>query len=315
MAIHSVTEKTTYADEGETVVHAAGRTETVNHAEDQTMPRVGGSTRPTGFARTPTAHQPSAFSSQHQPETSSLGRYISIGIIIVLVILLIYQVATKGGLRNQVRTLESENETLITKTAELQKEVDRLSAIQPDPATTTQQPAATTQPATATGDGGTLTLYTYPILYRENTYQKIAQTISVTTTAKISGVHLRGAAGTGSAGQVAIYESPNLGRLNDTQPLVRQSFDTSKIPVNQAFAVQFQKPIELKASVGYLLVVETTRQDAQAQIAYRSATTTAPGTMWVYSRKLSENEQVISADFSWQEIPGFDLFFELRGVE
>lgn len=313
MVIHPVTEKTTQADEGETVVHAAGRTETVDQAAHQTTPRVSGSTRPTGFVRTPTAAQPSAFSSQHQPEASSLSRYVSIGIIILLVILLIYQVATKGGLRNQVRTLESENETLTTKTAELQKEVDRLSAVQPVPGTTTQQPA-TTQPATAV-DGGTLTLYTYPILYRENMYQKIAQTISVTTTAKISGVHLRGAAGTGSAGQVTIYESPNLGRLNDTQPLIKQSFDTSKIPVNQAFAVQFQKPLELKAGVDYLLVVETTKPDAQAQIAYRSATTTAPGTMWVYTRKLAENEQVLSADFSWQEIPGYDLFFELRGVE
>jgi hypothetical protein len=37
--------------------------------------------------------------------------------------------------------------------------------------------------------------------------------------------------------------------------------------------------------------------------------------MWVYSRKLTESGEVLAANFSWQEIPGYDLFFELRGVE
>lgn len=318
MAIDT-TEATTTHQQSETVVHGGGSAAAQTHhpaghqavAAHQTV-RTASSTRPAGFVHTPTAKLPSFSSTQHVPEGSNLGRFISIGVIVLLVILLIYQVASKGGLRSQVRTLESEKASLTTQVTALQQEVDRLKTTAP---AVTAAAATTTQPATTVVQGQPLTLFTYPVLYRENQYQKIAQTISVTTASKISGVYLRGTAGAGSAGQVAIYESPNMGNLDAGRAIAKQAFDTGKIPLNQSFSVQFQKPVDLKAGVGYVLVVETTKKDAQALVGYRSAVATAPGSMWVYSRKLTESGEVLAANFSWQEIPGYDLFFELRGVE
>lgn len=270
-------------------------------------PRKTTATRPQGFVHTPTAALPT-FSTKHVPESSQMGRYISFGVIALLVLLLIFQLISKSSLRRQVRSLESQNATLTERVTSLQQQLETGAPTTP-PGTTSTPPIV--NPSTSP----TLSLFTYPILFRENNFQKIAQTISVATTANISGVVLRGLAGSGSAGQVSIYESPNFGRLDSTKPIVKRSFDTSKIPADQPFSVQFQKPIELRSGVGYLLVVETTNKNASADIAYRTATPTAPGTMWVYSRRLSEAGSVLSNDFSWQELPGYDLFFELRGAE
>ena len=321
MDTHSIARPGQDTPKDETVVHAgtthshATRPSTTTTSSTSTTttastapagPKTSASTRPAGFVRTPSSALPS-FSTKLEPEGSSLGRYITFGVIGILVILLIFQIASKGGLRGQVRVLESDNKEL----------TDQVTSLQAELARTPTAPASSV-PATNTSGTpamGSLALITYPVLFRENNFQKIAQTISVSSNAKIDGVYLRGVAGKGSAGQVAIYESPNFGRLASTKPLVKRSFDTSKIPADQPFSVKFDKPIELKTGVGYLLVVETTKKDASAEIAYRSATSSAPGSMWVYSRKLAEAGTVLSSEFSWQEIPGYDLFFELRGVE
>ncbi len=296
----------------ETVVHEEGthRPTHTPHPATSQRPTTGpttspSSTRPTGFVRSPLNQSSSGILSGQEPESSNIGRFISIGVIVILVLLLIYQIASKAGLRGQVRSLEAENASLASQVESLQQNNTQSTS---GAATITPSPAVSESPTA-------LSLLTYPVLYRENAYQKIAQTISVTSAAKVSGVLLRGNAGKGSAGQVAIYESPNLGRLDDAKPLAKRAFDTSKIPSGQTFSVKFQKPIELKTGVGYLLVIETTKKDAEAQIGYRAATSTAPGSMWVYTRKISDSGQVITNDFSWQEIPGYDLFFELRGEE
>ena len=322
MDTHSIARPGQDTPKDETVVHAgtthshATRPSTTTTSSTSTTTtastapagtKTSSSTRPAGFVRTPSSALPS-FSTKLEPEGSSLGRYITIGAIVILVILLIFQIASKGGLRGQIRVLESDNKELTEQVASLQAELARTPTA---PTSNAPAPGSTTGSTTT----GTLSLMTYPVLFRENNFQKIAQTISVSSNAKIGGVYLRGVAGKGSAGQVAIYESPNFGRLANTKPLVKRSFDTSKIPADQPFSVKFDKPIELKTGVGYLLVVETTKKDASAEIAYRSATSSAPGTMWVYSRKLAEAGTVLSSEFSWQEIPGYDLFFELRGAE
>lgn len=260
--------------------------------------------RPTGFVRTPAAPLPS-FSAQHEPESSNIGRYVTIGVIGVLIILLVFQVVSKSRLRRQVQTLEEQN-TALSQQASV---------------TPTTAPTATTTPTEirvvtpTTSDTNVLQLLTYPVLYREKQYQKIAQTIGVTTNAKISGVSLRGIAGQGSAGQVAIYEGSTPAQINTRKDIVKQSFDPAQLSLTTGYLVQFKRDIELKAGVAYVLVIETTNRDTQAQIAYRAAAATAPGGMWVNSRKLSATGDVLEQDFTWQEIPGYDLFFELRGAE
>ncbi len=305
----------------ETVVHADATPSTHTAQQQSTHSTIPGqtiktstTTRPTGFAHTPAAKLPS-FTTQHPPEGSNIGRYISIVAIILLVILLMYQVISKGGMRSQIHKLESEKAALSTQVAQLQKEVENLQLAARQTPATTSNPGSTTQPVQTTNPPGTLSLLSYPVLYRENNYQKIAQTVSVTSTAQVSGVFLRGRAGKGSSGQLTLYENPDLGRLGEAKVVGRRSFDTGKIPADQNFLVQFQSPVELRANTRYVLVVETTKKDAEGMIAYRASTPTAPGTMWVYSRSLAESGAVLSQDFTWQEIPGFDLFFELRGAE
>ena len=260
------------------------------------------STRPQGFAHTPSAKLPSFTSVKHEPESSALGRYISYGVIGILIILLIFQVASKGGLRTQVRTLQAENDQLTDQVAQLQATVANQE--------TTTKP---TDAMTTTSNSPATVLQTYPIQYRENQYQKIGQTISTTTTAKISGVTLRGIPGSGSAGQLALFKKPNTGALDSGRALVTQSFDTSTIPSDSTFFVEFKKPVTLEAGTQYFLVVATTKKDARAEIGYQNAIATAPGTMWVYSRRLTEAGEVLSNNFSWQEVPGYDLFFQLQG--
>lgn len=265
-----------------------------SHPSPSTKPATA--SRSTGFVRTPATPLPT-FSAQHEPESSNMGRYVTIGTIAVLVILLIFQVISKSRLRSQVETLEAQNTALSQQVA----------------LTPTVTPPALTNLEGA--QAGSLQLITYPILYREKQYQKIAQTISVTTDTKIAGISLRGTPGEGSAGQVAIYEAVTPSQINTRKDLVKQSFDTSKLTLDPSFFVEFKRAVELKAGVGYTVVVETTNRNTVANIAYRLATSTAPGTMWVYSRKLSDTGEVLSQDFTWQEISGYDLFFELRGAE
>lgn len=256
---------------------------------------TGPAARPAGFVRTPGPKLPSIPASA--PESSNLGRYITIGVIVVLVLLLIYQIASKAGLRSQVKTLENENKALKTQLA-----------AKPSPVST-PAPAA---PAANTTPNGTLNLITYPILYREQDFQKIAQTISVGTDTAITSVIIQGTTGKGTSGQLAIYEAASPKSLSNSKALVKQAFAPEKMVTNQPFVIDFKKAVTLKAGVNYVLVLETTKKDTEAFVAYRSATTTAPGVMSVFSRTLSPSGSIVSQDFSWQELPGYDLYFLLR---
>lgn len=267
------------------------------------------STRPTStFSARATATPLPKFptSKPYVPEPSHLGRYISYGVIALLVVLLIFQIISKSSLRRQVSSLESQIETLNERAATLQRQLasqDGTAAVAVIPGTT-----EVAQPET-------LALITYPVMHREGDFQKIAQTIQVTSASTVGNVVLRGVAGEGDDGQVAIYKSDDFYNLDDQRPIASESFDTGAIPAGQPFTVEFSRGVDLEQGKRYILVVETTNRNASADIGYRTATPTAPGTMWVRSRRVSEAGEVLSNGFSWQEMPGYDLFFELHAAE
>ncbi len=92
----------------ETVVHEEGAhrpTHTPHPATSQRPTTGPSSSRPTGFVRSPLNQSSSGILSGQEPESSNIGRFISIGVIVILVLLLIYQIASKAGLRGQVRSL------------------------------------------------------------------------------------------------------------------------------------------------------------------------------------------------------------------
>lgn len=276
----------------------------LNEAQKTTKTTRPTSTFSARAAATPLPKFPT--SKPYVAEPSHLGRYITYGVIGLLVVLLVFQIISKSSLRRQVSSLESQIETLNERAATLQRQIVAQDG-NPTPAVipgTTEIP----QPET-------LTLITYPVMYREGDYQKIAQTIQVTSANSIGSVVLRGVAGEGDDGQVAIYESDDFYNLDDEKPIANESFDTGAIPAGQPFSVEFSRGVDLEPGKRYILVVETTNRNASADIGYRTATSTAPGTMWVRSRRLSESGEVLSNEFSWQEMPGYDLFFELHAAE
>lgn len=253
----------------------------------------------TEYPPRPSTHnvQPTSFSTELEPQKSRLGLYITVGVIGILLLLLIFQVLSKSGLNAQIRQLEKEN-------AELE---EQLQAAQQN---TQQVPQATNNTAPS---GNTMNISYYPVRYRNDIRQQVGQLYAPSTNVKLTAVYFHGNGGSGENAEFAIFETSNPTTLSESQrPSTSKLFNASKIPINQRFAIQLDRPFELKAGKSYLFVVRPSSTNAVANIGFTDSTSTANGTMWVHALRVNQKGVELDTKPSWQTIPNSDMLLDLK---
>lgn len=245
---------------------------------DQTQNPVSNSTTP----------QPRKITSQ----AIMFGAIIPL-ILLVVVGLLVY---------NQLQ-LKSQVDNL---TSQLQQQSEENSQLKGDNAALTSQIDQVKNPPYFTNY--------LPVKYLNTDYQKAAQVFQLTSSQNVSGIRLQSSYGTGNL-TLSLYEvSPGSPQIESSTLLTQKQFPGTLVVKEKQFDVLFNSPLVLEAGRSYALVLEADDQKSEIDISFTEADTNDAGEMYIFSRTIGGNGEILDPNFSWQPRHDQDLVYELLGL-
>jgi hypothetical protein len=267
-----------------------------------------GNSSPRQASQRTTTH-PTAFTTHLEPQSSKVGTYVSIGAIVVLIILLIFQIISKNNISAQLRQANKDNDALSARVAELETQISASTTN-----TTQSSSDSSTQPINDSSNSlwsatpGSSTQNFYTVRYHNNVRQQIGQFLLIGSDTNIDLVYLRGNGGTGENAELAIFniDDPNL-LTESTRPLATKLFDASKVPSDgQQFALKLDKPIKLEGGKRYLFAIRPSNSSAQVSIGFTQSDTIG-GSAWIHSIARDSVGNALSDKPAWHHLPSADM--------
>lgn len=233
------------------------------------------------------------------PASSSSGKKIPLlsyllGILIVLLLVLVlYLVYTQMQMKQKLEDLNSQlesqshqNTQLTTEKEDLSLQLDRIN----------NPPYFTNY---------------LPVKYFFTGYQKAAQVFTLDSPKNVSGIRLQASYGVGIA-TVALYEvdsDPDI--LDASPPLVQKQFSGQMVIKEKPFDVIFPNPVVLESDKKYALIISVNDKNSEINVGFAEADTQKNGMMYIFSRLIGGNGEILDPKFSWQPRNLRDLIYEL----
>jgi hypothetical protein len=158
----------------------------------------------------------------------------------------------------------------------------------------------------------------YPVQYRYGSYQKVAQSFVLDEGLTIHGIRVEPSFGIGGDIRLSLYrlsEDPEARNVEDIQAndmvatALTAAFDIVK---QQPIVFRFEGDVDLVAGQEYIFVVETSDTTTQTSIAFADTSIDAGrGDMYVYTRLVGGNGQLLDSSHSWQKRAGQDIVYAL----
>lgn len=151
-----------------------------------------------------------------------------------------------------------------------------------------------------------------PVKFRFGRSQKAGQMFLQEKPQTISTVILQGSYGVGGSIIVSIFEIPDVNNIGDGISLTTSKFPVDRIKKTQKFEMLFDKAVDLEGGKSYLLTVESENDTTDAGVAFAEADIVSNGRMYIYSRLIGGNGEIIDEEHSWQPKDNFDLIYTLK---
>ena len=224
---------------------------------------------------------------------------------LVIIILIIALIASIGGFvylltendknkkeiqsqKQKISTLTGEKEKIASEAATLKKELDSIN-----------NPTAETN--------------YYQVKY--NSYsqqqQKIAQTFTLDESKTISNLVLKSSFGVGSKLKITLRDFKSNKDIETGAVQASATYPTSSLDKEKEFIVSFGEDIILNTG-RYVFIIEAFNRKTQAGIAYWAEDVDTTGKMYVYTRLIGGNGQILDNNHSWQPKNNQDIFYKLE---
>lgn len=227
--------------------------------------------------------------------THSSGQKFLVPFIITVILFLAALGAIAFLLTQEINSLAKENKELKSELAVVKEKLK-----------TMEKPNKTVTPNVRTNY--------YPVKYNKfsNEQQKVAQTFRLGEDKVISSLILRASFGVGNDLEVTLYGFVDAKNLEVGPVLVSATLPATEVVREPEFKVDFRQQVRLGADTDYVFVVESKDQFTQTGIAYSEGDVDGTGSMYVFTRLIGGNGEILDNRHSWQPKYSQDVFYRFE---
>lgn len=150
----------------------------------------------------------------------------------------------------------------------------------------------------------------YPVKYILDQSQEVAQSFQVESTATISGIRVTPAYGVGSRINLSLYELVNSDNLRAGTLIANSFIDPDLIHDGQPYDIAFESET-LYPDTDYVFILDADDNKSETMIKIAYADIDPSGKMFVYSRLIGGNGNILDSNHSWQPKNDQDIIYEL----
>lgn len=233
------------------------------------------------------------------PSRHSPSKYVIAGIAILIVLVLVYinftQQISIQAMEHQVIELTKSNQVLEKQNQKLQTDLDNALA---------QLRKKAEEKLNANY---------YPVQFNtfSNQYQKIAQTFQIDGTKTSNTIELTASYAVGNDINLSIYRWVENTPFESGTLLLKTHFPSSSIPANETFWVTFPQPITLTPNT-YVMIFSAGDEVSQTSLKFSKGNPDPNGQMYIFTRIIGANGEILDAVHSWQIQANADLVYEFR---
>ncbi|OGM25455.1 hypothetical protein A2715_05400 [Candidatus Woesebacteria bacterium RIFCSPHIGHO2_01_FULL_39_32] len=151
-----------------------------------------------------------------------------------------------------------------------------------------------------------------PVKFVFDKSQKMGQSFHQEENKRISSIQFKGSFGIGNSLILNIYELNDPKTVELTNMLAAGKFPAADIAKESLFIFPLDRSVQLMGGKDYFITVESEDTLTQAGLAFAEQNIVDDGKMFVFTRTIGGNGEIIDSNHSWQPRNNYDVIFELK---
>ena len=150
-----------------------------------------------------------------------------------------------------------------------------------------------------------------PVKYLFEKPQKLGQSFHQSGDLKLGSIRFKGSFGVGGDVVLRVYELNDPKTVDLTNPVAEGTFPAGDIVKEKSFDVGLNTSVTLVTDKDYFFSLEPVSKDTQAGIAFAEKNIVDGGKMYIYTRMIGGNGEIVDPNHSWQSKNNYDVVFTL----